>query len=242
MNLKQEIKVNPKITKTIIMIFCILGIFHELLLAVTRLAMTFWMSEGIIFTIGNNYSNTIWSDAVALFFRLFIFFAVIFVYSDHKAIKRMAKGLALTKILYIAFVLSSISWWINITMTQPMDTWDYYRDTSRIVKTILSYILIFAEFALFAALINKSKEKVRTIFILMFIASLLEKYAFLLSDLMYRFTPFALDGFIFFAASVLFIICFIKAMSIVKTKCQELDKIDKKYYFLNMFYTDKDEV
>lgn len=203
MNLKQEIIINPKITTTIIWIFCILGIAHELLLGLSRLEYSLVMPH-IFFVIGNSYSNGIWSEMVALFFRLFIFFAVIFVSSQYKLIKRLAKALALLKVLGIVMSLAYLLSWFNYP------------------KNFSVYSIIL-EAALFVALIIKSKNKVRTIFILMFIASLTERFI----DRIYNFfcviTSISVDGFIFFAISIFYIICFIKAMSITKAKYRELE-------------------
>ncbi len=88
-NLKSE--VNPNITRFFIRIFCTVGIIHETILALSRLDMPFMLPGQILLTIGNNYSNNIISDVIALIFRLAILGAVVWASAQKKRLRKQNK-------------------------------------------------------------------------------------------------------------------------------------------------------
>jgi len=221
MDLKKDITINPKFSKTMITIFCILGIMHELVLALSRLELSLLMPGEIFFTIGNTYSNNILADAVALIFRLFILFAVIFASYQNKKITTMTKGLVLAKILRILILYAALAYWLHIISTYPIDALDKIRMSYIKIEYIALYTLPAAEVILSAILIAKSSGKVRAIFIMVIIATLLDIFIYQIYDLLLMITPLSLDGFMYFIVSALYIICFLLSISIASKAARE---------------------
>ena len=216
MNLNKEIPINPKVSRAVIRIFCVLGIIHEMILALSRLELSVMMPSEIFFLIGNNYSNNIKAEVIALFFRLFIFFAIIFASSQNKKFVKLTKSLVYTKVFRVLLLYLSIYSWIYVVNNYSPDMYDTFRGPHNIIHIAALYGFIAIEAVLSVILIIKSTGKVRTIFVLAFIASLLDTFVFKIMDFLYMFTSASLEGFIYFIASVLYIICFVKTIMLVK--------------------------
>ncbi len=214
-NLKSE--VNPNITRFFIRIFCTVGIIHETILALSRLDLPFTLPGQIFLIIGNNYSNNIISDVIALIFRLAILGAVVWASAQKKRLKNRTKSLMYVKILRM---LLMCFWLYMIVFNMDMFSsgWSIQKAVFDYMRNYGQPILIALEVLLFMLLILRTKTKIQTIFILGLMAMLIDTFIFQISNYLFRYTPQDWDGSLYLIVGVLYIISFIKALSLVKIK------------------------